>query len=58
MAAGTPPTYDVIDRAARLSHRVQLPPRSKLVGFGNGTLYLVRLDDDDLQYLERHPIPR
>ena len=57
-AAKEPETHDVIDGAGRLAHRVQLPPRSKLVGFGNGTLYIVRLDDDDLQYLERHPIPR
>jgi hypothetical protein len=36
---------------------VQLPARHKLVGFGRQSVYLVRLDDDDLQYLQRHPLP-
>jgi hypothetical protein len=57
-AAAEPETHDVIDAAGRLTHRVRLPARAKLVGFGNGAVYIVRLDDDDLQYLERHPIPR
>jgi hypothetical protein len=34
--------------------RVALPPKTRLVGFGNGTLYLVRRDDDDLEYLQRY----
>jgi hypothetical protein len=52
--AGQPPTYDVIDRAGNLAAKVVLPQRSRLVGFGNGTVYTVRLDEDDLQYLQRH----
>lgn len=58
VAASVPDTYDVIDRSGRVTHQVRLPARAQLVGFGNGSLYLVRLDDDDLQYLERHPLPR
>ena len=27
---------------------------TRLVGFGEGTLYVARTDDDDLQYLERY----
>lgn len=57
VAAGKPPLYDIIDGNGRLVERVELPPRHKLVGFGNGTMYLVRLDDDDLQYLQRYPLP-
>lgn len=56
-AAGRPPLYDVIDGNGRLLEQVELPPRTKLVGFGARSLYLVRLDDDDLQYLQRHPLP-
>jgi hypothetical protein len=52
--AGQPPTYDVIDRAGNLALKVVLPQRSRIIGFGNGTVYTIRLDEDDLQYLQRH----
>ena len=52
--AGQPPTFDVIDRAGKVVQRVVLPKRSRLVGFGNGAVYTVRLDEDDLQYLQKH----
>ncbi|HEX7122787.1 MAG TPA: hypothetical protein VF178_10495 [Gemmatimonadaceae bacterium] len=55
--ADGPPTYDLIDGAGRLVHRVILPPRAKLLGFGKGSVYIVKLDDDDLQFLQRHPLP-
>lgn len=47
------PIYDIFDAAGKLSARVQLAKRSRVVGFGNGTLYVVRSDEDDLQYLQR-----
>ncbi|HEY5545999.1 MAG TPA: hypothetical protein VIK50_08070 [Gemmatimonadaceae bacterium] len=56
-AAGKPPLYDIIDGQGKLFERVQLPPRTKLVGFGANTVYLVRLDEDDLQYLQCHALP-
>jgi hypothetical protein len=52
--AGQPPTYDVIDRAGNLALKVVFPKRTRLVGFGNGAVYTVRLDEDDLQYLQKH----
>ncbi|HZI26547.1 MAG TPA: hypothetical protein VFD64_00235 [Gemmatimonadaceae bacterium] len=52
--AGQPPTFDVIDRAGNLALKVVLPKRSRLVGFGNGTVYTARFDEDDLQYLQKH----
>lgn len=55
--AGAPPTYDLIDASGQLAMRLTLPRRSRLVGFGAGSVYLVHLDDDDLQYLRRHPLP-
>ncbi|MGE0439599.1 MAG: hypothetical protein AB7L66_07180 [Gemmatimonadales bacterium] len=48
------PVYDVFDRAGTIAKKVTLRPRSRVVGFGKGTVYVVRLDEDDLQYLERY----
>jgi hypothetical protein len=48
------PTYDVFDASGKLSARVQLPKKSRVVGFGNGTVYVTRSDEDDLQYLQRY----
>jgi len=54
--ADAPATFDLFDQAGRLTERVVFPPRSRLVGHGRGVVYIVRLDDDDLEYLERHPV--
>lgn len=51
------PTYDVIDASGRVSQRVALAPRTRVVGFGTGTIYTVRTDEDDLQYLQRYRLP-
>ena len=47
------PTFDVFDGAGHVVERVALPKRTKLVGFGKGTIYLARTDDDDLLWLQR-----
>lgn len=57
VAAGKPPLYDIVDGNGRLVERVQLPQRTKLVGFGVRTVFVVRIDDDGLQYLQRHALP-
>jgi hypothetical protein len=54
VAADAPPSYDVIDNSGKVVSRVVLPRRTRLVGFGNGTVYLARIDEDDLQYLQRY----
>lgn len=51
------PTYDVFNRAGALVKSVALNPRSRVVGFGKGTVYVVRTDEDDLQYLQRYKRP-
>lgn len=56
-AAGAPPIFDVFDATGRLVERVVFPTRSRLVGHGRGVVYLVRIDEDDLEYLERHRLP-
>ena len=49
--------YDVIDRSGKLVRRVMLPPDTKVIGFGTGSVYLARFDDVDLMYVQRHPMP-
>jgi hypothetical protein len=52
------PTYDVFDEAAQLVRRVVLPETTRLLGFGNGAVYLIRTDEDDLQWLQRYALER
>lgn len=51
------PTYDVFDASGKVVSRVALPADTRLIGFGNGTVYLARSDEDDLQYLQRYRMP-
>ena len=53
-ADDTRPKYDVFDSFGRLVARAELPPNTRLVGFGARTAYLVRTDADDLQYLQQY----
>lgn len=48
------PSYDVFDGTGKLVGAVTLRPKSRVAGFGKGTVYVVRTDEDDLQYLERY----
>jgi len=54
---GAPPTFDVIDRNGRLAMRVQLPERTRLVGFGNGTVFIARITDQETEFLEAYRLP-
>ena len=56
-AADRTPSYDVFDASGRVVSRVALPENTRLLGFGNGTVYLARSDEDDLQYLQRYRLP-
>ena len=51
------PRYDVFDQKGQRIGEVTLRPESRVVGFGKGTVYVARSDEDDLQYLERYPRP-
>lgn len=54
-AADQVPTYDIFSAAGRLVRRAQFPPRTRVVGFGDGGVVLtVRSDEDDLQWLQRY----
>jgi hypothetical protein len=51
------PVYDVFDKTGTLVKKVSLNPNSRVVGFGKGTVYVARTDDDDLQWLQRYKRP-
>ncbi len=57
VAAAKPPLFDVIDRTGRVTKQVELPMRTRLVGFGARSIYLVRIDENDLETLERYALP-
>jgi hypothetical protein len=47
---------DVFDSNNNLKERILLPSGREVVGFGDGVVYAVYLDDVDLQWLERYPL--
>ncbi len=54
---GSPEVFDLIDRQGNLVRQIRTPPRTQLVGFGRSHVYLVRLDPDHQEFLERYPMP-
>jgi hypothetical protein len=46
--------YDVVDSTGTVRERVTLPVTSRIVGFGVSSVYVVRTDEDGLQWLERY----
>lgn len=51
------PRYDVFDADGRVVQHVVLRANSRVVGFGRGSVFVARTDDDDLQHLERYRMP-
>ena len=45
--------WDVIDQAGKLVSRWKLPAKTTIVAVGQGVVYTVRTDEDDLRYLQR-----
>ncbi len=56
-AAGDAPVYDLFDGSGMRTATVRLALRRRVVAFGEGVVYLARMDEFDLQYLERHGLP-
>jgi hypothetical protein len=50
--------YDVVDRRGALLRTITLPRSEWIVGYGARSVYTVRVDSLDLQWLRRHPWPR
>ncbi len=56
LKADEPPAFDVFDRDGQLVKRILLPEGRELVGFGKGAVYLTRIDEFDLQWLEKYEL--
>lgn len=57
-ASGDPVSvYDIFDARGGFMQQISFGARSRLVGFGLGTMYVARSDDDDLEYLQRFDRP-
>ena len=56
VAADVDLTFDVFDRSAGLLKQVILPKGRRVIGFGDDTVYVVRMDEFDLNWLERYRV--
>ena len=50
--------WDVIDASGKLVASWRLPPKTTIAAVGQGVVYSVRTDEDDLRYLQRVEIPK
>lgn len=51
-------TYDVINRNGARDAILSIPLSGRIAGFGDGTVYIVTMDEDGLQHIARHPLPK
>lgn len=49
--------WDVLDQAGKLVARWRLPAKTTLIAVGQGAVYTVRTDEDDLRYVQRVEVP-
>ncbi|MEO7998585.1 MAG: hypothetical protein ABI852_14145 [Gemmatimonadaceae bacterium] len=47
-------TYDVINRQSKRVASVSVPRGHRILGFGKGTVYVVHVDSDGIERLQRH----
>lgn len=52
--AGDRPLYDIFDGAGELVRQVEFSEGSRLIGFGPATVYVARVDELGLEYLQRY----
>ncbi len=55
--AGAPALYDIFDAAGRVTGSIELEGRRRVISFTENSVYVVRLDEFDLQHLERYNLP-
>lgn len=55
--AGANPQYHVFDSQGRLTGTVELEGRRRIVSFTDTSVYVVHMDEFDLQHLERYRLP-
>jgi hypothetical protein len=51
------PRYDLVDREGRWTGVLVIQPNEAVIGFGFRHIYVISLDNLDLQWLRRHPWP-
>jgi hypothetical protein len=49
--------YDVFDISGHYLRQVVFPHRTRIIGFGDRTLYVVRIDAEDVQFIRRYAYP-
>ncbi len=49
--------FDVLDAQAKRVARYRLPKKGRLLAAGNGEVYVVSKDEDDIEYVNVHRIP-
>lgn len=49
--------FDLLDADGKLLETILLPKDVTLLGFGRGVVYTQRKDEDELLWLQRHPLP-
>jgi len=47
-------TYDVFDASGNRVRQVVFPENCRLLGFGDGVLFAIRTDNDDLEWVQRY----
>jgi len=50
--------WDVLDRTGKVVARWRLPAKITMVAVGDGVVYTVRTDEDDLRYIQQVTIPK
>lgn len=55
---GKQPVVDVFDATGRKVYELSLPADRRVTGFGDGVVYLVRIDEVGLQWVERYRVSR
>ncbi len=56
-ASGAPPAYDLFGPSGDREERMELLPGRRIVAFGDSKVYVVRMDDLGMQFLERYALP-
>jgi hypothetical protein len=57
-AGSTDERYDIVGRRGTLDGRLTVDARTRVIGFGRQAVFSVETDDDGIQHLRRHPLPR
>jgi len=57
-AASTDERYDIVGRRGTLEGRLTTDTHTRVFGLGREAVFTIGTDDDGIQHLRRHPLPR